>query len=95
MLSTERGSPDGTHVYTYVSGVEYDLPPDLAAVFLRERWAVEAILPAVETPKGEVDSVDGKREDAPAEVALPHEPSDALRGQIDAVAPKAKKGKKR
>ena len=41
MRETHRGSPDGLSVYTYEANTEYDLPVDLAAVFIRERWAEE------------------------------------------------------
>jgi hypothetical protein len=52
MLSTRRGSPDGIQIDTYRAGQVYDLPSDLAAVFLREGWAehdrLKAIGPAPE-----------------------------------------------
>ncbi len=47
MLSTRRGADDGITVRTYEAGAEYELPEtprgqDLAEVFLREGWAVDA-----------------------------------------------------
>jgi hypothetical protein len=41
MLKTMRGSPDGIQVFEYQAGQKYDLPDDLAGVFLREGWAEE------------------------------------------------------
>ena len=41
MLKTMRGSPDGIQVFEYRAGQKYDLPDDLAGVFLREGWAEE------------------------------------------------------
>jgi hypothetical protein len=41
MLKTMRGSPDGIQVFEYRAGQKYDLPDDLAQVFLREGWAEE------------------------------------------------------
>ncbi|HEX6956255.1 MAG TPA: hypothetical protein VF156_15380 [Agromyces sp.] len=35
-------SPDGTHTYGYKAGSVYDLPDDLADLFLREGWGVES-----------------------------------------------------
>ena len=48
MKETRRGSPDGRFVYDYVAGETYDgattpqMSDDLAAVFVREGWAVDA-----------------------------------------------------
>lgn len=39
MVETKKGSPDGINAFEYVKGREYDLPPDLANVFIREGWA--------------------------------------------------------
>jgi len=39
MLQTMKGSPDGIQVKEYQAGEVYDLPPSLASVFLREKWA--------------------------------------------------------
>lgn len=41
MLRTQKGSPDGIQVFSYEAGQKYDLPDDLAGVFLREGWAEE------------------------------------------------------
>ncbi len=44
ILTTTRASPNGTDVYRYVAGRVYGsdtdppMPPDLAAVFVREGW---------------------------------------------------------
>lgn len=35
-------SPDGTHTYGYKAGSVYDLPDDLADLFVREGWGVES-----------------------------------------------------
>lgn len=45
MVKTARGAEDGANVRTYEEGKEYELGPapgalDLAAVFVREGWAV-------------------------------------------------------
>lgn len=56
MISTRRGADDGSTVRTYEAGAEYELPEtergqDLARVFLREGWAVDANPPEpVEPP---------------------------------------------
>lgn len=48
MTETRLGSPDGRTVHEYAAGETYDgatTPPmsdDLAAVFVREGWAVDA-----------------------------------------------------
>jgi len=48
MRETRLGSPNGRDVHTYEAGETYDadtIPPvddDLASVFLREGWAVDA-----------------------------------------------------
>jgi hypothetical protein len=39
MLETRQGSPDGISVATYEEGQTYDIPKDLAGVFIREDWA--------------------------------------------------------
>ena len=55
MTETRLGSPDGRAVHEYAAGETYDgatTPPvsdDLAAVFVREGWAVDAD-ERVETP---------------------------------------------
>jgi len=41
MLATKAGSPDGIQVLDYQAGQKYDLPGDLAVVFLRDGWAEE------------------------------------------------------
>ena len=43
MLVSHSGSPDGIQVFLYESGKEYDLPDRLAAIFLAEGWAENAI----------------------------------------------------
>lgn len=57
MLSTRLGSPDGFSIVRYEAGEEHDLyrterERDLAAVFVREGWAVDAA--AVEVPAAPV-----------------------------------------
>jgi hypothetical protein len=52
MLSTQRGADDGVTVRSYEAGQEYEIggsprAEDLAAVFLREGWAVEVKSPPV------------------------------------------------
>lgn len=39
MLGSHRGSPNGIEVHMYHEGQEYDLPPYLADIFLKEGWA--------------------------------------------------------
>ena len=51
MLRTQPGSPDGVEVNVYEAGESYELPDDLAAVFLREDWAEAASEPR-KTTKG-------------------------------------------
>jgi hypothetical protein len=38
MLATKLGSPDGRTVHTYARGEQYELPDDLAKVFVDEGW---------------------------------------------------------
>jgi len=38
MLETRTGSPDGVSVRTYVKGEQYELPDELARVFVHEGW---------------------------------------------------------
>ena len=56
MLSTQKGSIDGIHLATYESGSVHDLSAskgerELATVFIRERWAVEALPDPATTAK--------------------------------------------
>ena len=39
MLKTRQGSPDGISVVTYCADDVFDIPDELAKVFLRKRWA--------------------------------------------------------
>lgn len=39
MLETRKGSPDGMTVCSYQRGEQYELPDELARVFVREGWA--------------------------------------------------------
>ena len=39
MLQTCLGSPDGRRVVEYLKGETYDLPADLAQVFVSQDWA--------------------------------------------------------
>ena len=39
MLKTCLGSPDGRRVVEYVKGESYDLPAELADVFVAQGWA--------------------------------------------------------
>lgn len=41
MLRTQNGSPDGIQVFVYEAGRKYDIPAELAAVFLAQGWAEE------------------------------------------------------
>ena len=38
MLETRLGSPDGRTVHSYARGEQYELPDDLAKVFVGEGW---------------------------------------------------------
>jgi len=38
MLETRTGSPDGVSVCSYIKGEHYELPDDLARVFVHEGW---------------------------------------------------------
>ena len=40
MVRTVKASPDGIEVRTYEEGQTYDLPHELARIFLAEGWAV-------------------------------------------------------
>jgi hypothetical protein len=67
MLSTQRGSPDGVSIETYLAGENYDLTRtertrDLARVFVREGWAEDA-----ERPVPAKQAVQDVRPAAPAE----------------------------
>ena len=39
MLKTKNGSPDGLAVLTYDEDKVYELPEDLARVFIKQKWA--------------------------------------------------------
>ncbi len=39
MLETRSGSPDGVSTVLYEKDREYELPDDLACVFIKEKWA--------------------------------------------------------
>jgi hypothetical protein len=39
MLKTRTGSPDGVLVLSYSAGEKYELPEELAGVFITEGWA--------------------------------------------------------
>ncbi len=39
MLETRSGSPDGVSTVLYEKDREYELPDDLACVFVKEKWA--------------------------------------------------------
>ena len=41
MVLSARGSPDGIEVRHYEAGKKYDLPAELADVFLAQGWAEE------------------------------------------------------
>jgi hypothetical protein len=41
MLQSTKGSPDGIEVRQYEAGTKYDVPEELAAVFLSQGWAEE------------------------------------------------------
>ena len=43
MHRTCFGSPDGMRVDEYQKGATYDLPEELARVFLKQRWATPAL----------------------------------------------------
>lgn len=43
MHRTCFGSPDGMRVDEYQKSVTYDLPEELARVFLKQRWATPAL----------------------------------------------------
>ncbi len=46
VTKTTRAARDGVAVRSYRAGETYDLPEDLARVFLREGWGREADAPA-------------------------------------------------
>ncbi len=41
VTTTMPGSPDGIRTNVYEAGQSYDMPDDLAAVFVREKWGAE------------------------------------------------------
>lgn len=41
MLQAQRGSPDGINVFEYKAGEKYELPDELAMIFLKYGWAEE------------------------------------------------------
>ena len=64
MLTTKRGSPDGLEVREYEAGHKYDLPAELASVFLAQGWAEEdkeLVLETKEEPQAELPSRVKKR----------------------------------
>jgi hypothetical protein len=50
MIESRKGSPDGVAVLDFDAGQAYDLPDELADVFVREGWAKNATAPAAEKP---------------------------------------------
>lgn len=89
MTETRLGSPDGIQVNTYESGRVYDLPTDLAEVFLRERWADEVRAGSPDDDKKPTDGSgplpDGLREAVFNRLSaggVPHEELDAVADQI-------------
>jgi hypothetical protein len=82
MLTTARGAEDGYSLRTYESGLEYEIggsprADDLAAVFLREKWAEPIVLGPVliGVPALVVDSEAAVRsavDEVVAEVPPPH-----------------------
>ncbi len=91
MVRTQRGSPNGTDVFNYLGGIEYDLPDSLGVAFCEMGVARLADLPPVETPKAEF------RPEMPAsvagKVALAPEPPAASKRYSRATTghPKAKR----
>lgn len=41
MIQTKYGSPDGIQVFQYQAGQVYEIPEDLAVIFLTQGWAEE------------------------------------------------------
>lgn len=65
MTSTKRGSPDGITVTTYEANVVYNLPIDLAVVFVEQMMAAKYHTEAVKVGPSEtrVDEVDAVKVD--------------------------------
>lgn len=66
MLSSRSGSPDGRRVRWYIEGKTYEVTESLAAIFLKEGWAVDAERAPADLPKAEQAAVEmapaGKKE---------------------------------
>jgi hypothetical protein len=81
MLRHQYGSPDGVTLLVYEQGHEYDLSGgeralDLAAVFVREGWAVEV------KPEPVEPVVEAKAEpEAPENKAIDFAPENKARGR--------------
>jgi len=64
MIKTVNGSPDGVTVNRYEAGHEYDIPEDLAAVFLKAKMAKQvkesAAADVPETPEAPKKKTKGK-----------------------------------
>lgn len=73
MLETRKGSPDGIRVEEYVIGQRYEFltanSQDLAAVFVREEWAIERDpeVEAAEAAAGELDEGEAVEAQTPPE----------------------------
>jgi len=63
MLSTHKGSPNGTDVQNYVQGEQYEVSGELLDVFLREGWC-EAAEPFREGEDNAEGAADGSASEA-------------------------------
>lgn len=68
MKETRKGSPDGLTISEYVAGRVYEIPFDLASVFVREGWGVVVDVEPVEQPALKAKAMKPR---APAETPAP------------------------
>lgn len=68
VTKTMKGSPDGLTVNEYLEGQTYEMPFDLATVFIREGWGTSCEVEPSEKP--EVKAKERKPK-APAEAPAP------------------------
>ena len=94
MMTTTKGSPNGIKVNTYEGGQEYDIPEELAVVFLKEGYGIEPPKMMRGAPSDKAAKVPEDKSSAPPEVEKKVEEKTELE---DKKTPEVKKsaGKKK
>ena len=57
MTKTQNGSPDGVALRSYKKDKEYNLPEDLANVFINDIKCAKKVVEIVETPEDGLDEI--------------------------------------